>query len=109
MAAPSIEIIAPSPPARTWASGCGTSSGVAGLRRVDLHDPVPAGRPGLVPAWRARLGTIGRDVRVERVDRPALVGRAVDVDADGALVLRLADGTMATVAAGDVEHLRAAP
>jgi BirA family transcriptional regulator, biotin operon repressor / biotin---[acetyl-CoA-carboxylase] ligase len=77
-------------------------------RFVAAYQDLLAGGQGLVPAWRARLATIGRDVRVERVEGAPLVGRAVDVDAGGGLVLRLPDGTMATVAAGDVEHLRQA-
>ena len=74
-------------------------------RFVAAYQDLLAGRPGLVAAWRARLATIGRDVRVDRVDAEPVHGRAVDVDGDGGLVLRLPDGTMATVPAGDVEHL----
>jgi BirA family biotin operon repressor/biotin-[acetyl-CoA-carboxylase] ligase len=77
-------------------------------RFVAAYQDLVAGRPGLVAAWRARLATIGRDVRVDRVDAQPVLGRAVDVDPDGGLVLRLPDGTMTTVPAGDVEHLRAA-
>jgi BirA family biotin operon repressor/biotin-[acetyl-CoA-carboxylase] ligase len=75
-------------------------------RFVAAYQDLRAGRPGLVAAWRARLATIGRDVRVDRVDADPLLGRAVDVDPDGGLVLRLPDGTMATVPAGDVDHLQ---
>jgi BirA family transcriptional regulator, biotin operon repressor / biotin---[acetyl-CoA-carboxylase] ligase len=75
-------------------------------RFVAAYQDLLGGSRGLLPAWRARLATIGRDVRVERVQAPTLIGRAVDVDAGGGLVLRLPDGTMATVPAGDVEHLR---
>jgi BirA family biotin operon repressor/biotin-[acetyl-CoA-carboxylase] ligase len=58
-----------------------------------------------VPArYRARLTTLGRRVRVERV-RDALEGDAVDVTDDGALVVRV-DGANQLVTAGDVVHLR---
>jgi BirA family transcriptional regulator, biotin operon repressor / biotin---[acetyl-CoA-carboxylase] ligase len=77
-------------------------------RFVAAYQDLLAGGQGLLAAWRARRATIGRDVRIDRVQAPPLVGRAVDVDAGGALVLRLHDGRMATVAAGDVEHLRPA-
>jgi BirA family biotin operon repressor/biotin-[acetyl-CoA-carboxylase] ligase len=94
------------------AAGCPVDRGgllaAWGTRFVAAYADLRDGGRGLLPAWRARLATIGLDVRVERVGGDRLVGRAVDVDAGGSLVLRLPDGTMATVAAGDVEHLRAA-
>jgi BirA family transcriptional regulator, biotin operon repressor / biotin---[acetyl-CoA-carboxylase] ligase len=59
-----------------------------------------------VPArYRARLATLGRRVRVERA-HDTLVGEAVDVTHDGALVVRDDDGTDELVTAGDVVHLR---
>jgi len=51
--------------------------------------------------WRARLETLGRQVRVtsgETVEE----GLAEDVDGDGSLILRRADGSRVTIAAGDV-------
>jgi BirA family biotin operon repressor/biotin-[acetyl-CoA-carboxylase] ligase len=55
--------------------------------------------------YRARLATLGRRVRVERT-HDTLVGDAVDVTHDGALVVRRDDGTDELVTAGDVVHLR---
>ena len=55
--------------------------------------------------YRARLATLGRRVRVERM-HDTLVGDAVDVTHDGALVVRRDDGTEELVIAGDVVHLR---
>ena len=55
--------------------------------------------------YRARLATLGRRVRVERL-HDALVGEAVDVTDDGTLVVRRDDGTDERVTAGDVVHLR---
>lgn len=60
----------------------------------------------LLQAYRARCATLGREVRVALTDGSGLAGRAVDVDDAGALVVRRADGTRVTCAAGDVEHLR---
>jgi BirA family biotin operon repressor/biotin-[acetyl-CoA-carboxylase] ligase len=59
----------------------------------------------VVSRARARLATLDRRVRVERV-HDALEGRAVDVTADGALVIRRDDGTDEIVTTGDVVHLR---
>lgn len=52
--------------------------------------------------------TLGTPVRVGRPDGSALEGEAVDLADDGALVVRLADGTDRVVHAGDVTHLRPA-
>ncbi len=52
--------------------------------------------------------TLGTAVRVGRPDGSALEGEAVDLADDGALVVRLADGTDRVVHAGDVTHLRPA-
>jgi BirA family biotin operon repressor/biotin-[acetyl-CoA-carboxylase] ligase len=55
--------------------------------------------------YRGRLGTLGRQVRVELADGP-LVGRAVDVDHAGRLLVEVDSGCIVDVAAGDVVHLR---
>jgi BirA family biotin operon repressor/biotin-[acetyl-CoA-carboxylase] ligase len=57
-------------------------------------------------AWRARSATLGQQVRV-RTTREVLEGEAVDLDLDGALLVRTARGTERVVA-GDVEQLRPA-
>ncbi len=57
-------------------------------------------------AYRERLATLGRRVRVEQAHR-SLVGTACGVDDDGHLVLDTDEGAV-TVAAGDVVHLRPA-
>ncbi len=51
--------------------------------------------------WRARLETLGRQVTVRFRDQ-AYEGLAEDVDGDGNLVLRRADGSRLTVEAGEV-------
>ncbi len=54
--------------------------------------------------YRERLGTLGRNVRVELVSG-TFVGRAIDVTADGGLIVEV--GTeQRIVTAGDVIHLR---
>lgn len=60
-------------------------------------------REGWLPHadWRARLATLGQPVRAGLPDE-VLEGTAEDVDADGALLLRLADGSLRRVLAGDV-------
>jgi BirA family biotin operon repressor/biotin-[acetyl-CoA-carboxylase] ligase len=60
---------------------------------------------GLRDAYRRRCATLGRQVRVEFPGGDMVRGTALDVDADGRLLLRTADGALA-VSAGDVVHLR---
>ena len=60
----------------------------------------------MVDEYRARLATLGRRVRVEPVRGDTLVGTAVAVTDDGALVVRDDAGTDHTVVAADVLHLR---
>ena len=59
----------------------------------------------IVVDYRAALGTLGRTVRVETV-AATVTGTAVDVQDDGALVVRADDGGMHVVTAGDVTQLR---
>ncbi len=58
-----------------------------------------------VSAYRGMCVTLGRDVRVELPGEQALHGRAVDIAADGALVIESPDGRR-RVGAGDVRHVR---
>src|SRR5262249_15298362 len=80
------------------------------LRRLDaLYSALSTGggpaRAVLREAWRARLITLGRRVTIAQQET-TLVGVAEDVDADGALLLRLDDGTLHTVTWGDVSLYR---
>ncbi|MGD0115502.1 MAG: biotin--[acetyl-CoA-carboxylase] ligase [Dehalococcoidia bacterium] len=52
-------------------------------------------------AWRARLETLGRQVRARSVD-DVEEGVAEDVDTDGNLLLRRPDGSIAIISAADV-------
>lgn len=60
---------------------------------------------GLREAYRRHCDTLGRPVRVELPGGAVLPGRALDVDGEGRLVLRTAEGERC-VSAGDVAHLR---
>jgi BirA family biotin operon repressor/biotin-[acetyl-CoA-carboxylase] ligase len=62
-------------------------------------------RDRLVDDWRAVSATLGRRVRVD-LGTCDVVGMAVDVTADGHLVVRTDDDQRVEVAAGDVVHLR---
>lgn len=71
----------------------------------ELADRTDAG----VPPWDELVrhsATIGGRVRVELPAGTTLEGVAVRLDGDGALVVRLGDGTERVVTAGDVVHLR---
>lgn len=71
------------------------------LRRFDeLRKDLRA----VIPAWRERSLTLGRDVRVETPSR-SVEGTAVDVEFPGTLLVETDEGTE-RVAAGDCEHLR---
>jgi BirA family transcriptional regulator, biotin operon repressor / biotin---[acetyl-CoA-carboxylase] ligase len=61
---------------------------------------------GVVDEYRARLATLGRRVRVDPVRGEPLLGTAVDVTDEGALIVRDDAGTDHTVATADVVHLR---
>jgi BirA family biotin operon repressor/biotin-[acetyl-CoA-carboxylase] ligase len=65
-----------------------------------LYLALPAGEP-IYEAWRDRLATLGKRVKVKSGDR-TLEGTAEAVDESGALMLRHADGTLTRVIAGDV-------
>jgi BirA family biotin operon repressor/biotin-[acetyl-CoA-carboxylase] ligase len=72
------------------------------LARYALHlEDLDAART----AYRQRLATLGRRVRVEQATGTT-VGTAVDVDDDGHLVVDTGAGDPLVVAAGDVVHLR---
>ena len=64
---------------------------------------------GLAVEYRTWSATLGRRVRVELPGPTELVGVAEELDADGTLRVRTDAGTVATVSAGDVVHLRVQP
>lgn len=65
-----------------------------------------AQRSGLLDRVRAVSSTPGRRVRIVRAGRADADALAVDIDTDGCLVVRHDDGSLESLAAGDVTHLR---
>ncbi len=61
----------------------------------------------IVGAYRTRLATLGRTVRVD-LGAESFVGIAVGIDDLGRLEIETSDGTRRTVSVGDVVHLRPA-
>lgn len=59
----------------------------------------------IVPGWRSRSSMLGKPVAFQR-DGETIRGVAEDLDLDGALLVRLEDGTRVRVIAGEVERLR---
>ncbi len=57
--------------------------------------------------WRDLSATLGQDVRIIQRDK-LIEGVAIDVTEEGALLVRVKDGSLKVVHAGDVEHLRTA-
>jgi BirA family transcriptional regulator, biotin operon repressor / biotin---[acetyl-CoA-carboxylase] ligase len=68
----------------------------------------PDGSAALRSAYLEACSTLGRDVVVDRVGRPRLRVRAIDVDPSGRLVGRDDHGRRVVVSAGDVVHARGA-
>jgi BirA family biotin operon repressor/biotin-[acetyl-CoA-carboxylase] ligase len=64
-----------------------------------------AGRAAVRAAWRERLMTLGRDVRVAQ-GATHVSGWAEDVESDGALVVRQPNGERTIIRWGDVEIAR---
>lgn len=58
---------------------------------------------------RARSATLGREVRVELPGDRVVIGRAVDLAEDGALLVETRPGEVVRVSVGDVVHLRPIP
>ncbi|GAB3468304.1 biotin--[acetyl-CoA-carboxylase] ligase [Actinophytocola sediminis] len=64
-------------------------------------------RSGVLTGYREACGSIGQRVRAELPDGSDRVGVAVDVDVDGKLLIKLDDGAVHALSAGDVVHLKA--
>lgn len=62
-------------------------------------------KPDLLKEWKKLSGTLNKNVRITSPTEQ-LVGRAMDIDARGALILKKKDGSLVTVLAGDCLHLR---
>jgi len=64
-----------------------------------------AGGERILKAWREKARIKGRPVRVTSFGQ-TLSGMAIDVDSDGALILKTDDGSQKKIVAGDVEYSR---
>jgi BirA family biotin operon repressor/biotin-[acetyl-CoA-carboxylase] ligase len=95
------------PPGAARVHDLDTSATPAALlqRVLKAFDALP---DDISTAYRARLQTLGRRVRVELPGSVNVFGDAVDVDADGRLVVRLENSQMRVFDVGDVVHLRSA-
>lgn len=67
-------------------------------RRMSSFDP-----RAVIDKWKSCNVTLGQTVRVFTINA-SVEGTAVDLDAHGGLILRLADGTFQTVMVGDCFH-----
>jgi BirA family biotin operon repressor/biotin-[acetyl-CoA-carboxylase] ligase len=59
----------------------------------------------LIELYKRCCSTIGKDVVVQMLNAPDVVGRAVDISSTGGLVIETSDGKV-EVQTGDVKHLR---
>jgi len=76
------------------------------LEHIEQHYLALSAGVSPVSAWSARLVTLGQPVEVSLADGRRLAGLAEQVEPDGALRLRLADGRLEIVRAGDVSLRR---
>jgi len=58
----------------------------------------------LLEEWKNLSATLNREVRIETMGGE-IVGRAVDIDSNGALIIKGKDGSLKTAIAGDCFHL----
>ena len=65
------------------------------------------GTDWIVPAWRSRSSMLGKPITFHR-DGRTVRGLADDIGDDGALLVRMADGTRVALVAGEVEQVRLA-
>ena len=61
-------------------------------------------RGDLLEEWKNLSVTLGRDVRIMTLGKE-IVGRAIGIDTNGALILRSEDGSLNSATAGDCIHL----
>lgn len=66
---------------------------------------IGSGREKILKEWRALSSTLGQEVTVS-LDQDSLAGVATDIDFDGGLLMRLSNGSLRKILAGDVTVLR---
>lgn len=80
------------------------------LRELDVELAMwPSRLDELAQEYRSKCVTLGQRVRLILPGDNELIGTAVDVDAQGRLLVTADGGSTTAVAAGDVTHLRAHP
>ncbi len=73
------------------------------LKEISEQQAVLTGEE-LLREWKSLSATLNREVRIVTPGEE-IVGRAVDIDASGALILRGGDGSLMSAVAGDCIHL----
>ena len=61
-------------------------------------------KANLLEEWKKLSATLNRDVKI-MAPSEVIVGRAIDIDATGALIIRQRDGSLKSAVAGDCIHL----
>lgn len=61
------------------------------------------GAPAVLKAWRDRARIRGRPVKVTSFGQ-VLLGKAIDIDSDGSLIIETEEGERRRVVAGDIEY-----
>ena len=93
--------------ATSLASAAGKEINISALEEalyrhlLEIADQLLTHKPRIMAAYKASCMTIGQQVRVVGGDTDRQ-GKALDVDADGGLVVQFADGQIQTVASGEV-------
>ena len=73
------------------------------LTEIEAQQSLLTGN-GLLEEWKSLSATLNREVRIVAPGEE-IVGRAVDIDTSGALILRSEDGSLRSAIAGDCIHL----
>jgi BirA family biotin operon repressor/biotin-[acetyl-CoA-carboxylase] ligase len=74
------------------------------LREIEKRQPLLM-KEDLLEEWRELSTTLNRDVKIIAPSE-AIVGRAIDIDTTGALIIRERGGSLKKAMAGDCIHLR---
>ena len=61
--------------------------------------------PDLLKEWKNLSVTLGKNVKIIELDKK-IIGKAIDIDENGALIIETHDGTLKSIFAGDCVHLR---
>lgn len=59
----------------------------------------------ILPAWKELSSTLGKKVRIETSDK-SITGEAIDLDEQGALLIKTEEGKIERIYSGDCFHLR---